>query len=54
MYKNNYVQVLIKRITETNYLPEYRLNYNRRDDKMVVYAKSRKGGLQELKNMLGV
>ncbi len=44
----------ISQLAQSNHLPEYRLSYNREKDQLTVYSRSRKGGIRELKNMLGV
>jgi plasmid replication initiation protein len=44
----------IKKLTESNHLPDYRLRYTNEDDKLAVYLRSHKGGLRELKDVLGL
>jgi plasmid replication initiation protein len=44
----------IKKLTESNHLPDYRLRYSDEDDKLTVYLRSHKGGLRELKDVLGI
>jgi plasmid replication initiation protein len=45
---------LIKRLTLSDHLPEYRLKYNQGNDKVTVYPRTHKGGLRELKDVLGI
>ena len=45
---------LIKRLTLSDHLPEYRLKYNQNSDKVTVYPRTHKGGLRELKDVLGI
>ncbi len=42
----------IRALVDRNYLPEYRLGY--KDRKLTVYPRSHKGGLQELRDVLGI
>jgi hypothetical protein len=45
---------LIKRLTLSDHLPEYRLKYSQGSDKVTVYPRTHKGGLRELKDVLGI
>jgi plasmid replication initiation protein len=42
----------IRALVERDYLPEYRLSYKER--KITAYQRSRRGGLQELRDVLGI
>jgi plasmid replication initiation protein len=44
----------IKKLAASNHLPDYRLRYTDEDDKLTVYLRSHKGGLRELKDVLGL
>jgi plasmid replication initiation protein len=44
----------IKGLAESNHLPDYRLSFDQKADKLRVYLRSRSGGLRELKDVLGV
>jgi plasmid replication initiation protein len=44
----------IKKLAASNHLPDYRLRYTAEDDKLTVYLRSHKGGLRELKDVLGL
>ena len=45
-------RIVIKKLTESNHLPDYRLRFNAEEDKLTVYLRSHKGGLRELKDVL--
>jgi hypothetical protein len=45
-------RIAIKKLTESNHLPDYRLRFNAEEDKLTVYLRSHKGGLRELKDVL--
>ena len=47
-------RIAIKKLADSNHLPGYRLTFDHETDQLLVYARSRKGGLQELKDVLGV
>ncbi len=47
-------RIAIKKLVGSNYLPEYRLTFDPETDQVRVYSRSRKGGLRELKDVLGV
>ena len=44
----------IKKLAESNHLPEYWLRFDRTDDQLAVYPRSNKGGLRQLKDVLGI
>ncbi len=44
----------IKKLAESNHLPEYWLRYERTEDKLTVYPQSNKGGLRQIKDVLAV
>jgi plasmid replication initiation protein len=44
----------IKKLAESNHLPEYWLRFDRKDDQLAVYSRSNKGGLRQLKDVLGI
>jgi plasmid replication initiation protein len=46
-------RIAVKRLAESNHLPQYRLVFNHEADQLRVYSRSRKGGLQDLKDVLG-
>ena len=46
------LRIAIKKLAESNHLPDYRLRFNVEDDKLTVYLRSHKGGLRELKDVL--
>jgi plasmid replication initiation protein len=43
----------IKKLAASNHLPDYRLRFTSEDDKLTTYLRSHKGGLRELKDVLG-
>jgi plasmid replication initiation protein len=45
---------LIKQLTQSDHLPEYWLRYTQSSDKLTVYPRTHKGGLRQLKDILGV
>jgi plasmid replication initiation protein len=45
-------RIAIKKLAESNHLPDYRLRFNVEDDKLTAYLRSHKGGLRELKDVL--
>jgi hypothetical protein len=45
-------RIAIKKLAESNHLPDYRLRFNGEDDKLTAYLRSHKGGLRELKDVL--
>jgi plasmid replication initiation protein len=47
-------RIAIKKLTESNHLPDYRLRFNAEEDKLTVYLRSHKGGLRELKDVLNL
>jgi plasmid replication initiation protein len=47
-------RIAIKKLVTSNHLPDYRLRYSDEDDKLTVYLRSHKGGLRELKDVLGL
>jgi plasmid replication initiation protein len=47
-------RLAIKKLVTSNHLPDYRLRYSDEDDKLTVYLRSHKGGLRELKDVLGL
>jgi plasmid replication initiation protein len=47
-------RIAIKKLAESNHLPDYRLRFISEDDKLTVYLRSHKGGLRELKDVLGL
>ena len=48
------LRIAIKKLAESNHLPDYRLRFISEDDKLTVYLRSHKGGLRELKDVLGL
>jgi len=44
----------IKKLAHSDHLPEYRLRYDQRMDRLTAYPRTHKGGLRELKDVLGV
>lgn len=47
-------RVAIRRLADSNHLPDYRLRFNAEEDKLTVYLRSHKGGLRELKDVLSL
>src|SRR5205823_9629769 len=47
-------RIAIKKLTESNHLPDYRLRFHPEEDKLTVYLRSHKGGLRELKDVLSL
>jgi plasmid replication initiation protein len=47
-------RIAIRKLTESNHLPDYRLRFNAEEDKLTVYLRSHKGGLRELKDVLNL
>lgn len=47
-------RIAIRKLVASNHLPQYRLAFHDKADQLWVYARSRKGGLQELKDVLGM
>jgi plasmid replication initiation protein len=47
-------RIAMKNLAESNHLPDYRLRYTAEDDRLTVYLRSHKGGMRELKDVLGV
>jgi plasmid replication initiation protein len=44
----------IKKLAESNHLPDYRLRFDPEEDILTVYLRSHRGGLREFKDVLGV
>ncbi len=44
----------IKRLAQSNHLPDYWMRYNRAGDKLTAYPQTSKGGLRQIKDVLGV
>jgi plasmid replication initiation protein len=47
-------RIAIKKLAESNHLPDYRLRFNTEEDQLRVYLRSHKGGLREFKDVLGL
>jgi len=47
-------RIAIKKLAESNHLPDYRLRFTPEDDKLTAYLRSHKGGLREYKDVLGI
>jgi plasmid replication initiation protein len=47
-------RLAIKKLAESNHLPEYRLRFTPEDGKLTAYLRSHKGGLRELKDVLKI
>src|SRR4030095_9219254 len=47
-------RLAIKKLAESNHLPDYRLRFTPEDDKLTAYLRSHKGGLREYKDVLGI
>ena len=47
-------RIAIKKLAESNHLPDYRLRFNAEEDKLTVYLRSHKGGLREFKDVLKI
>jgi plasmid replication initiation protein len=47
-------RIAIKKLADSNHLPDYRLSFDAKADKLRVYLRSRSGGMRELKDVLGV
>ena len=44
----------IRKLVQSDHLPEYWLRYNQSRDKLTVYPRTHKGGLRQLKDVLGM
>jgi plasmid replication initiation protein len=44
----------IRKLVQSDHLPEYWLRYTQSSDKLTVYPRTHKGGLRQLKDILGV
>lgn len=47
-------RLAIKKLAESNHLPEYWLRFDRKGDQLMAYPRSNKGGLRQLKDVLGL
>jgi len=47
-------RIAIKKLADSNHLPDYRLRFNAEEDKLTVYLRSHKRGLRELKDVLSL
>jgi len=47
-------RIAIRQLVESNHLPDYRLRFDPKEDQLTTYLRSHKGGLRELKDVLGL